>query len=70
MIGSELRYFTFFGIKNKEASVTNLSVFKIVMSLKRKRSILSIKDKNEDADDIVFQMIVNCCFTIKCRFLN
>jgi len=23
----------------------------------RKRSILSIKDKNEDADDIVFQMI-------------
>ena len=23
----------------------------------RKRSVLSIKDKNEDADDIVFQMI-------------
>ena len=29
----------------------------IVMSLKRKRSVLSIKDKNEDAGDIVFQMI-------------
>ena len=29
----------------------------IVMSLKCKRSVLSIKDKNEDADDIVFQMI-------------
>ena len=28
-----------------------------VMSLKRKRSVLSINDKNEDADDIVFQMI-------------
>ena len=27
------------------------------MSLKRKRSDLSIKDKNEDVDDIVFQMI-------------
>ena len=25
--------------------------------LKRKRSVLSVKDKNEDADDIVFQMI-------------
>ena len=25
--------------------------------LKRKRSVLSIKDKNEFADDIVFQMI-------------
>ena len=25
---------------------------------KRKRSILSIKDKNDDADDVVFQM--NC----------
>ena len=25
--------------------------------LKRKRSVLSIKDKNEDADNIVFQMI-------------
>ena len=35
----------------KEASVTN------VMSLKRKRSDLSIKNKNEDLDDIVFQMI-------------
>ena len=32
-------------------------LFTIVMSLKRKRSVLSIKDKNEDADDIVFQMI-------------
>jgi len=29
----------------------------IVMPLKRKGSVLSIKDKNEDADDIVFQMI-------------
>ena len=27
------------------------------MSLKRKRSVLSIKDKNKDADDIAFQMI-------------
>ena len=27
------------------------------MSLKRKPSVLSIKDKNEDADDIVFQVI-------------
>ena len=25
--------------------------------LKGKRSVLSVKDKNEDADDIVFQMI-------------
>ena len=25
--------------------------------LKRKRSVLSIKDKNEDADDTVFQII-------------
>ena len=25
--------------------------------LKFKRSVLSIKDKNEDADDIIFQMI-------------
>ena len=30
---------------------------KIVMSSKRKRSVPSIKDKNEDVDDIVFQMI-------------
>ena len=30
-------------------------LFTIVMSLKRKRSVLSIKDKNEVADDIVFQ---------------
>ena len=27
------------------------------MSLKRKQSVLSTKDKNEDADDIAFQMI-------------
>ena len=27
------------------------------MSLERKLSFLSIKDKNEDADDVVFQMI-------------
>ena len=27
------------------------------MSFKRKRSVLSIEDKNKDADDIVFQMI-------------
>ena len=40
----------------KEASVTNVQ-FTIVMSLKRKRSDLSIQDKNEDVDDIVFQMI-------------
>ena len=33
------------------------SVITIVMSLKRKLSDLSIKDKNEDVDDIVFQMI-------------
>ena len=32
-------------------------MFTIVMSLKRKRSVLSIKDKNEDAYDIAFQMI-------------
>ena len=38
-------------MENKEASVT------MVMSLKRKRSVLPIKDKNEDADDIVFHMI-------------
>ena len=35
---------------NKLASGT------IVMSFKPKRSVLSINDKNEDADDIVFQM--------------
>ena len=34
-------------------------LFTIFTSLKRKRSVLSIKDKSEDADDgdIVFQMI-------------
>ena len=38
------------------------------MSLKRKRSVLSIKDKNEDAGDIVFQMICKIVvLTIKCR---
>ena len=37
----------------------------------RKRSVLSIKDKNEDADDIVFQMICKSVFfAIKCLFLN
>ena len=44
-------------MEKKEASVTNVRLFTIVMSLKRKRSDLSIKDKNEDVDDIVFQMI-------------
>ena len=39
----------------KEASVTN--VYSRSMSLKRKRSDLSITDKNEDVDDIVFKMI-------------
>ena len=43
--------------KKKEASFTNVTLFTIVMSLRRYRSVLSIKDKNEDADDIVFQMI-------------
>ena len=42
-------------------------LFTIVMSLKRKRSILSIKDKNEVADDILYSK--KCRFTIKC-FLN
>ena len=32
-------------------------IFAIVMSLKRRRSVLSIKDRNEDAGDIVFKMI-------------
>ena len=37
----------------------------------RKQSVRSIKDKNEDADDIVFQMICKSVFfVIKCRFLN
>ena len=47
------------------------------MSLKRKRSDLSIKDKNEDVDDIVFQMIcksvvlqLNVVFLIKSVFLD
>ena len=43
-------------MEKKEASVTNVRLFTIVMSLKRKRSDLSIKDKNEDVDDIVFQI--------------
>ena len=43
-------------MEKKEVSVTNVRLFTIVMSLKRKRSDLSIKDKNEDVDDIVFQM--------------
>ena len=30
-------------------------LFTIFMSLKRKRSVLSVKDKNEVADNIVFQ---------------
>ena len=52
-------------------------LFAIVMSLKRKRSVLSIKDKNEDAGDIVFQMIcktvvsrLNVVFLIKSVLLD
>ena len=41
----------------KQRSYCHERLFIIVMSLKRKQSVLSIKDKNEDADDIVFQMI-------------
>jgi len=41
----------------KKRSKRHERLFTIVMSLKRKQSALSIKDKNEDADDIVFQMI-------------
>ena len=44
------------------------------MSLKRNQSVLSIKDKNDDADDIVFQMIcksvvsqLNVIFLIYCN---
>ena len=33
---------------------------KFIHDRQRKRSVLSIKDKNEDADDIVFQMICKC----------
>ena len=42
------------------------------MSLKRKPCVLSRKDKNKDADDIVFQMICKSAVsrTIQCRFLN
>ena len=46
----------------KQRSKRHEPLFKIIMSLKRKRSILSIKDKNKDADDIVFQMIVKLLF--------
>ena len=41
----------------KQSSYRHERLFAIVMSLKRQRSVLSIKDKNEDADDVVFQMI-------------
>ena len=44
------------------------------MSLKRNQSVLSIKDKNDDADDIVFQMMcksvvsqLNVIFFIYCN---
>ena len=47
------------------------------MSFKRKRSILSVRNKNEDADDIVFQMIcksvvsrLNVIFLIESVLLN
>ena len=33
-------------------------LFTIVVSLNRKRSVLSVKDKNEVADDIVFQKVL------------
>ena len=41
----------------KKRSKRHERLFTIVMFLKRKRSDLSITDKNEDVDDIVFQMI-------------
>ena len=41
----------------EKRSLRHERLFTIVMSLKRKRSDLSIKDKNIDVDDIVFQMI-------------
>ena len=41
----------------KKRALRHERLFTILMSLKRKRSDLSIKDKNEDVDDIVFQMI-------------
>ena len=44
-------------MENREASVMNLYSQIIVMSLKLKPSVVSIKDKNEDADDVVFQVI-------------
>ena len=44
--------FSLYGMENKEASVTN-----VYSRCQRKRSVLSIKDKSEDADNIVFQMI-------------
>ena len=53
----------------KKRSKRHERVFTIVMSLKRKRSVLSIKDKNEDADDIVFQMICKSVVYNKMSFL-
>ena len=47
--------FTLYGMENKKASVTN--VYSRSSCLEGQQSALSIKDKNEDADDTVFQMI-------------
>ena len=43
-------------------------LFTIVVSLKRKRSVLSIKDKNEVADNIIFQKVL--FYDEMCRFLS
>ena len=54
-------------MENKEASATNVySRYR-----QRKRSVLSIKDKNENTDDIVFQMICKSVVSrLNFRFLN
>ena len=49
------RNFMLYGIENKKTSFT--TVYSHHHVLKGNRSALSIKDKNEDADDTVFQII-------------
>ena len=41
----------------------NLASQTFIHDRQRKRSVLSIEDKNEDADDIVFQMICTSVFS-------
>ena len=47
----------FLTYRNELLQLVRQCLLTIIMSLKRKRSVLSIKDKNEEVDDAVFQTI-------------